>query len=65
MRSLIGSILIFLSLFSVAQVGGLKGTLQDSENGEHLVGAYVRIVGTYGAAISEVDGSFEITNIKP
>lgn len=65
MRSLIGSILIFLSLFSVAQVGGLKGTLQDSENGEHLVGAYVRIVGTYGAAISEVDGSFEIKNIKP
>jgi outer membrane receptor protein involved in Fe transport len=65
MRSLIGSLLIVLSLTSFAQLGTLKGVLEDAENGEKLVGAYVRIVGTYGAAISETDGSFIIKNIKP
>jgi len=66
MKRLIGSIAIVLTAFcSFAQLGTLKGVLSDEESGEKLVGAYVRIVGTYGAAISEVDGSFIIKNIKP
>ena len=66
MKRLTGSILgLLCTLFSIAQNGTLKGVLTDQESGEKLVGAYVRIVGTYGAAISEVDGSFKIANIKP
>ena len=66
MKRLTGSILgLLCTLFSIAQNGTLKGVLTDQENGEKLIGAYVRIVGTYGAAITEVDGSFKIPNIKP
>ena len=65
MRLLIGSILVFSALFSHAQMGNLKGKLTDDNSGENLVGAYVRVVGTYGAAISEADGTFIIKNIKP
>ncbi|MDA8886261.1 TonB-dependent receptor [Bacteroidia bacterium] len=66
MKHLIGSILaLCLTISSFAQLGTLKGVLTDEQTGEKLVGAYVRIVGTYGAAISEVDGSFKIENIKP
>ena len=65
MRLLIGSILAFSALFSHAQMGNLKGKLTDESTGENLVGAYVRVVGTYGAAISEADGTFVIKNIKP
>ncbi|PCJ64637.1 MAG: hypothetical protein COA58_12935 [Bacteroidetes bacterium] len=66
MKHLIGSIIaVCLALSSFAQLGTLKGVLSDQESGEKLVGAYVRIVGTYGAAITEVDGSFIIKNIKP
>ena len=55
MRLLIGSILTLLTFFSHAQMGNLKGKLTDEITGENLVGAYVRVVGTYGAAISEAD----------
>ena len=66
MKRLTGSICALLfALVSFAQLGTLKGVLSDEETGEKLVGAYVRIVGTYGAAISEPDGSFAIKNIKP
>ena len=66
MKRLTGSILgILVTLFSIAQNGTLKGVLTDKESGEKLIGAYVRIVGTYGAAITEVDGSFKIPIIKP
>ena len=66
MKNLIGSILaLFIAVTSVAQTGRLSGVLTDEETGEKLVGAYVRLVGTYGAAITEVDGSYLIENIKP
>ena len=66
MKHLIGSILaLVISISCFAQTGTLRGTLVDEESGENLIGAYVRLVGTYGAAISEIDGSFKIENIKP
>jgi outer membrane receptor protein involved in Fe transport len=66
MKRLTGSILtLFLALAGYAQLGTLQGVLSDEESGEKLVGAYVRIVGTYGAAISEPDGRFRIKDIKP
>tara|TARA_B110000902_G_scaffold50352_1_gene57775 strand:+ start:11777 stop:14590 length:2814 start_codon:yes stop_codon:yes gene_type:complete len=66
MKHLIGSILgLCLAISSYAQLGTLQGVLTAEEDGEKLVGAYVRIVGTYGAAITEADGSYKITGIKP
>lgn len=66
MRNLIGSILFLLvSVSAIAQSSRLMGTLTDEDSGEPLVGAVIRVVGTYGAAISEPDGSYLIENIKP
>ncbi len=66
MKHLIGSLILCLvSFLSIAQVATLKGVLQDAETSEKLIGAYVRIVGTYGAAISDERGGFVIKNIKP
>ena len=66
MRRLIGNVLLWCAVTAVyAQTGNLKGRLSDEVTGEELVGAYVRIVGTYGAAISNADGTFLIENIKP
>ena len=65
MRYLIGSIFLFIAIITQAQVGSLSGKLTDENSNENLVGAYVRVVGTYGAAISDENGSFVIKNIKP
>ncbi len=65
MRYLIGSIFLFIAILTQAQVGSLSGKLTDENSNENLVGAYVRVVGTYGAAISDENGSFVIKNIKP
>jgi outer membrane receptor protein involved in Fe transport len=66
MKRLTGSILgLVIALISYAQTGTLQGVLSDQESGEKLIGAYVRIVGTYGAAISDEKGFYSIKNIKP
>lgn len=66
MKHLTGSIIaLLISVASLGQVGSLQGVLTDESSNENLIGAYVRIVGTYGAAISEIDGSYKIEGIKP
>ncbi len=55
-----------LSLLAIAQPNGsLKGTITDEETGEALIGASVILVGTYKAAVSDFDGKYTITDIKP
>jgi outer membrane receptor protein involved in Fe transport len=65
MRGLIGSLLIFSCFALFAQNGTLKGQVIDEDIKEPLIGAYVRIIGTYGATITDENGKFEIKNIKP
>ena len=51
---------------SFAQTGTLAGIVSNIEDKEDvLMGAYVRIVGTYDVAITKEDGRFAIGKIKP
>lgn len=45
--------------------GILKGRVADKETGEPLIGATILIVGTYTGATADINGNFEIKNIKP
>lgn len=65
MRGLIGSICFIGWISLLAQSGNLNGQVLDEDSNEPLIGAYIRIVGTYGATISDENGKFEIKNIKP
>ncbi len=53
----------FCSLSLLAQQGGLKGTVKDSETGEVLVGANVVLKGTNLGAATDTDGKFSISGI--
>lgn len=56
--------LIFLS-FCHGQTGVLKGVIADIKNNEPIIGATVSIVNSNLFAVSEIDGTFQIENIKP
>lgn len=45
--------------------GTLKGVITDSKTKETLLGASVFVVGTYKGAAADLDGKFEIKNLKP
>lgn len=55
---------LLLSANSFAQ-GKLKGVIKDKETKETLIGATVMIVGTYNGSSTNIDGAYEIANIKP
>ena len=48
-----------------AQSGTVSGFVTDSESGEPLVGANVRIEGTSRGAAADVDGFYTLTNLAP
>jgi len=55
--------LLLLVMFLITTVHAqskISGTIQDSENNEPLVGAYVTPVGAKGGAISDTEGKFEL-----
>ncbi len=51
--------------FAVAQNATLKGVISDKETGETLPGATVALVGTYKGTSTDMDGKYEIKDIKP
>lgn len=63
---LLFSILILSGNFSIAQDNGsLQGTIIDSKTKEPIIGAAVVIVGTYKGVPTDLDGNFNIADIKP
>ncbi|WP_179223059.1 TonB-dependent receptor [Pontibacter ummariensis] len=48
-----------------AQSGTIRGQLTSSETGEELIGATVVIKGTSNGTATDLDGKFNLTNIKP
>lgn len=56
---------MLLGLKLIAQNGTLKGKAIDAQTGEPLIGATVTIVGTYKGALTDLDGNFNISDIKP
>ncbi len=60
--------IFFLALGStllVAQNGTIKGRLVDKQSGDGLEFGQVQVVGTYKGAISDDNGYFTITDVKP
>ena len=58
--------LIFILLFSswiFAQTGSIRGTITDQEIGDPLIGANIIIDGTNMGAATDVEGSYQITNV--
>lgn len=57
--------IVALSNFCWAQNGSLSGVIKDAATKETVIGATVKIVGTYLATASDADGKYQIQNIKP
>ena len=51
------------AVMSVQQNQGIKGTVMDA-NGETLIGASVKVVGTTNGVVTDLDGNFTL-NCKP
>lgn len=49
---------------SVQQVGTCTGVVKDA-TGETIIGASVVVKGTTNGAITDLDGKFELKNVKP
>jgi hypothetical protein len=57
---------IFATQLAMAQgTGKLKGKIIDEEDGLPLIGASVMIVGSYKGTVTDVDGNYLLTDIKP
>ena len=54
--------LLTLAVFSHAQV--LKGTVIDAATGEALIGASIQLKGTASGTVTDIDGRFELKDLK-
>jgi hypothetical protein len=64
-RLLITVAFALASTVSVAQMGSISGTITDAKTGESIIGANVVITGTSVGAASDINGQYEIANVKP
>ncbi len=61
----ITALLLLITMYSFAQKGTLKGTINDSKTGESLVGTTILIQGTTTGTITDFDGNYTLPNITP
>ena len=61
----IAGCLVINSALLIAQTGSIKGQLTDAESKETLIGATVLIIGTYNGTACDINGNYEIKDIKP
>ena len=57
--------LIFASVMAVAQTKTIKGVIYEEETGEPMPGATVSVEGTTRGVMTDLDGTFELTGVKP
>ncbi|MDX2195493.1 MAG: TonB-dependent receptor [Cytophagales bacterium] len=69
MRYTILYLLIFfgklISAQDAANTGSIKGVVKDKKSGETIIQATIQVVGTYNATSTDIDGNYELKNIKP
>ena len=53
-----------LTLAAVSQAQELKGTVSDAATGEVLIGASIQLKGTTSGTITDIDGRFELKDLK-
>lgn len=65
-RSLFSLLLLCFSIQTWSQqAGSISGTVKDSKTKETVIGATIKLVGTYLATASDADGKYTLTGIKP
>lgn len=57
--------LILASMVAVAQTKTVKGVIYEEETGEPMPGATVSVYGSTRGVMTDLDGSFELTGVKP
>lgn len=57
--------LILSTVASVAQTKTVKGVIYEEETGEPMPGATVSVEGSTRGVMTDLDGSFELTGVKP
>ncbi len=63
--TLIIMLLILTSVSLFSKNGTLSGTVIDGDYGDPMIGATVQLVGTKQGAMTKVDGTYLIKNVKP
>ena len=53
----------FAAIHTTQQAQAVKGTVVD-ENGEAIIGASIKVVGTTNGVITDLDGNFALTNVS-
>ncbi len=57
--------LVLSTVMAVAQIKTIKGVIYEEETGEPMPGATVSIEGSTRGVMTDLDGSFELTGVKP
>ena len=57
--------LVLSTVMAVAQTKTIKGVIYEEETGEPMPGATVSIEGSTRGVMTDLDGSFELTGVKP
>ncbi len=65
MKTLIKIVLIVLPFLSIAQTGILKGFVYEKETGEPVIFSNISLKNTSYGASTDINGFFQINNIKP
>ena len=60
-KGILFALVLFISGYSYAQKGRIRGTVIDDATGETLIGVTVIIKGTTIGGITDFDGNFEIS----
>jgi TonB-dependent receptor len=65
-QRLLTTTLLVLSIIEVlGQTGTIKGNIKDAVNGQPVIGANAFLTGLMQGASADLDGNFQISNIKP
>lgn len=58
-------IFVLAPLAVLAQTKTIKGVIYEEETGETMPGATVSVVGSTKGVMTDLDGSFELSGVKP
>lgn len=64
-RLLAALFFLMAPVLALAQTKTVKGVIYEEETGETLPGATVSIAGTSKGTVADLDGSFELSGVKP
>ena len=64
-KAVLTAFFFLLSLAAWSQTRTVKGVVSEEESGAPLPGATVSIVGTTRGVITDLDGTFELSGVKP